>query len=159
MSIDVGAPCIDRSSGLGDYTLVGIDNPANASGTIDYICIYALSTMSSIEVASFIDEGSNVLSTNGVVALVNSSVGENTYNAPGDFTAFNISAGEYIGIKYIGSIEVATSGGGGVWYKAGDNIPASSVTFSWIANYIFSLYATGTEAAPPPTFIPQITMF
>ncbi len=159
MAIDVGAACSDRSDILGNYTAIGIDNPANATGTIDYICIFATNMqMSNVEVASFIDEGSNILSTNGVVSLANPSVGENIYNAPGDFTAFNISVGEYIGIvgRYL---EATATGGGGMWYKTGDNIPASSVTFSWIDGWALSLYATGTESAPPSIFIPQIIMF
>jgi hypothetical protein len=147
MAIDVGAACIDRSSFYATiWTIVGAENPANANGTIDYVCMWFYADPSNFEVASFVDEGSNVLSTNGTIALPDRGVGQQEYNAPGDFTAFNINSGEHIGFRMsAGSFERDLSGSG-YWGGAGDLIPCSSVSFTWYANRTISLYATGTEA-------------
>lgn len=151
MAIDVGPACNVYTANYPQaITRIVKDNPANATGTIDYICIYCGGVaMENVEVASFADEGSNVLSTNGVSGNLGTLLTDqqNIFNAPGDFTAFNINSDEYIGC-YHSSSSGAIRGdqsGAGLWYKTGDQIPASSVTFTWAANYRVSIYATGTE--------------
>lgn len=149
MAIDVGDPCIDRNSNFGNATGISQQNPANATGTIDYICAYLVTAPGDpVQVASFADEGSNVLSTNGTATTPNGSIGSNEWNAPGDFTAFAINSGEYIGCFYPGAVERSTDDGGSYWYLGGDNIPASSVSFNAYSPRKFSLYCTGTEAGP-----------
>lgn len=147
MAIDVGAACINRTAGSGDgYTHIGIENPANATGTIDYVCVYVYANITALEIASFVDEGSNVLSTNDDWGISpNPIAGENIYNAPGDFTAFNINAGEYIGAHCSAGTWERSNDGSGYWYVASDQIPCSSVTFLWAAERTQSVYATGTE--------------
>jgi len=151
MTIDVGPGCGNRGfTWPANYSLIVKDNPANAAGTIDYVCVYADSDMSGIEFASFADEGSEVLSTNGNTSGSNlGAIGDqqNEYNAPGDFTAFNINVGEYIGIYWSGgNIDRDSSGFAGMWWVANDQIPCSSVTFNLEVDDTISLYAIGTEA-------------
>lgn len=147
MAIDVGAACIDRGSDVSlTYTIVSLDNPANANGTIDYVCAWFKDDPAGVEVASFVDEGSNFLSTNEATALPDRGIGQQEYNAPGDFTAFNINAGEYIGIHAASGRIERDLAGSGYWYKTGDYIPASSERFTFQIGRIQSLYATGTEA-------------
>lgn len=164
MSIDVGSACIDRSTyQLGGFTVVAKENPANASGTIDHLCIW-LSAFSSgnFDFASFADEGSNVLSTNGVAQGLTCAVGQNEFNAPGDFTAFDINSGEYLGYYTQASdnrVEKTTSGSGLWRYDGADQIPCSSVTFAVQADRACSIYATGTETGGEPTFGPRLMAF
>jgi len=151
MAIDVGASCSDRGNYWSNYTAIGDENPANATGTIDYICTWIAGATNNFEVASFVHEGSNVLSTNGVSGNLGAlGSGQHEFNAPGDFTAFNIFFGEHIGFYHgtpagIG-VEKDFSGVGGYWYTASDQIPCSSATFSYSSSRTQSLYATGTEA-------------
>ena len=148
MPINVGPACINRGGALAlNITYVTKDNPANETGVINYICLWAATVMSGIEVASFSAVG-NDLTTNGHVALANAAVGKNEYNAPGDFAAFNINVDEYIGIYYTGgTIDVDWAGGVGVWDLAGDQIPCVGATFALTAGRIISLHGTGTTGA------------
>ncbi|MBU0846783.1 hypothetical protein KKH23_06290, partial [Patescibacteria group bacterium] len=147
MAIDVGPSCTERSgdSWPNNYTVAAKSNPANATGTIDYVCMWWNSTTSGVEVASFTDEGSDVLSTNGTASLPNRATeGEQEYDAPGDFTAFNITLDDYIGGVWTGGSLGRESGTPAVYYKSGDYIPCDSESFGSV-NYVLSIYATGTE--------------
>jgi len=147
MAIDVGSAAIDRAgnSDLSDYTFIAAENPANESGTINHIEVYIYSDTGTIEVASFYKTNGNTFSTRGSTGVLEVEVGLNVYNAPGDFTAFDINIGDYIGIHGVGStirIEQDSSGDG-KWYKPGDYIPCTDTLFSWLVDRTISLYATG----------------
>jgi len=149
--IDVGEGCIDRSATRSPApTYVAMGNPANATGTIDTVSVWANTNMGGIEYASFVDEGSNVLSTNGDTngSNLTATAGECTeHTSPGHFSAFNINSGEYIGVYWASGALDRGTGGSGIWWITGDNIPASSVTFApGVGGEVCSLYATGTEA-------------
>lgn len=150
--IDVGAPAIDRDSyGASAYTWIGKENPANATGTIDHIEIWATGN-GNIEVASFEEVSENTFTTRGSSGLLTVLTGLNIFNAPGDFTAFDINEEDYIGI-YTGTaygVDITYSGEG-MWFQSGDLIPCTNQSFNWYATATISLYATGTEGeAPPP---------
>lgn len=151
MAIDVGSACVVGDNGQSDgYTRIDKNNPANATGTIDSICIYAQNSMSGIEYAAFTDEGSNIFSTNGDTngSALTATGGQQTYHtaAGNDFTAFAIATGEYLGHYFtVGRLEMDVSGIG-QWYVVGDDIPASSVTFTFVATRSLSVYGTGTES-------------
>ena len=153
MAIDVGSTCQERASTTNDeWTVIVSENPANATGTIDTVCVHSRVGygMSGIEYASFADEGSNVLSSNGDTNGSNLSAnGQVTHTAAGDdFVAFAINVDEYIGVYWAaGRLRATSSGEAGIWGKSGtDWVPATSQTFSWSAGYTESVYATGTEA-------------
>ena len=152
MAIDVGSACIDRNEIDGpNYTVIDENNPANATGTIDYITVHAAAGgMGGIQFGIFIHGGSNAFTLRDF----DESPGKNTangceeFNAPGDFTAFSINTGDYIGIYWTtGSIEKATNGGDGQWWKNGDCIYSGlSETFNHSTPRITNIYGTGTEA-------------
>lgn len=151
MAIDVGHICEILENTNDNATYVGKENPANADGDIDYICIWGTaSPITDAEVASFIDEGSDVLSTRigGVSGnLGNLSGGENPFTAEGDFTSFSIETNDYIGITgSSGTHYRESSSGSGYWHKSGDYIPASSESFTSFTPRTISVYATGPEA-------------
>jgi hypothetical protein len=147
-AIDVANDCGYRAAtNAQGYTYIDLGNPANATGTIDYICVYAADA-GTIKFAAFHDEGGNVYSTNGYTIGLTVSAGLNEFSAPGDFTAFNINAGEYLG-HYAADSAIArtNTGGSGVYRKSGDYIPCTSQTFVLAdADAITSIYATGVES-------------
>ena len=156
--IDVGPSAESRGGALSDFTMVNKENSANATGTLDHLEVYISFADGGdiVDFASFIDEGSNVLSTNGVIQGLTVTSGLNIYDAPGHFVAFAISTGEYLGTYSDATVDRDTSGGSGMWYTASvDSIPASSVTFSSIDNWTISSYAEGTIAV---TAIPQVVI-
>lgn len=154
MAIDVGLNCTykDLSITGTPNTVVSMDNPANATGTIDYLCSVAHSyDMIAVQFASFSASGNN-LTTNGYTGNLGTitKITPVEFNAPGDFTAFNINAGEYIGMAYTGGrADQIGSGGAGIWNSSGTfNIPCSGAAFTVLdVDGIVTVYATGTESA------------
>jgi len=153
--IDVGSAATDRGSSadtLG-YTTIATENPANASGTIDHIEIFMNSATSAvIDVAAFEQVDTNTFTSRGSSGNLNVVAGLNTFNAPGDFTAFDIEAGDYIGFYGSGTanrIEQDTSGDG-KWYSYADRIPCTNQLFTAVASRTISLYAEGTISGGPP---------
>lgn len=153
--IDVGAAASDRGSSsdtLG-YTTIATENPANASGTINHIEIFMnTATAAVIDVAAFEHLGSNYFTSRGSSGNLNVVAGLNTFNAPTDFTAFDIEAGDYIGFYGSGTanrIEQDTSGDG-KWTNFADNIPCTNQLFSVVASRTISLYAEGSIGGAPP---------
>lgn len=153
MAIDVGASCIARTSGIFTaYTVASYVNPANETGTIDYICIYSHSRIYlPFEVASFETwgeptGGKGYFTTHDYVTLAaQPSSGKTEYEAPGDFTAFDIDSGEYIGFyNSVGALQSNVGGTGfqGCFYLSGDYIPAYRNTFTE-TTWISSIYGTG----------------
>lgn len=147
MAIDVGPGAWNDAAAYSSRTAVDETNPANADGTIDHVETFFSGTGTNFESASFIHEGGTDFSTNGVSgALGNLADGFNEWDAPGDFTAFNISTGEYIG-AYWASGTIERRAQGNMWFNVADNIPASSVTFSnYVTTREVALYATGVES-------------
>lgn len=141
--IDIGSAAIDRSTfAEATWTIIDKNNPANASGTIISVQIYAVSgnDLADCEVATFIDEGSSVYSTRDT-----ETIGAVTSGSVQTFPGLDMSVatGDYIGIYFSsGLVELDTSGAG--WeLKIGDNIPCSSVTFAFYADRTMSLYGEG----------------
>ena len=140
-TIDVGSAAIDREQNVaGPMTLIDGNNPANATGTIDTIEIYSNTIMYDTEVATFIDEGSDVFSTRDSETLGTVSSGYR------DFTGLDmdVSTDDDIGVYFSGG-KIEKDAGGNSWTKSADQIPCSSVTF-FTYNAILSLYGTGTES-------------
>jgi len=144
-AIDVGSSCdITGSVATAGKTRIDKQNSANLTGTIDYCCLNSDTALTGIKIASFINEGGNVLSTHDYTGLADQgSSGLSEYNAPEDFTAFDIDAGEYLGIYYSSGGIRFNNSGVGQWNSSGDHIPSSSVTYSLTSNVQLSLYATG----------------
>jgi len=145
-AIDVGGDAINRTSFWGStYTLVSKNNPANFSGKITSVQIWAAAQLLNCEVAIFYAVSGTNLTTrsNATIGTVNSG---SLQTFPVDL---DVVAGDYIGLYFTGGaaqIEAASSGGLGLLYAAGDNIPCTNVLFTLQAGYIMSLYGTGIQA-------------
>ncbi|MDD5081773.1 MAG: hypothetical protein PHU08_00225 [Dehalococcoidales bacterium] len=147
-SIDVGAAATDRASStsISTYTLISIENPANATGTIDTVEVFAAVNVSNGEVAIFYVVSGNNLSTRDTHTIGNFSAGSKV--TVSGISDFNVTSGDYIGIHgTAGSIE-RDSSGSGYWRYSGDSIPCTDLTHDVSTDRTQSLYATGTEAGP-----------
>jgi hypothetical protein len=140
--IDVGSAAINRGSAKSTRTCIGKDNPANASGKITSVEIWAQANLSNVEVATFFVVSGNNLSTRDTHVI-----GSVTAGSKQTFSGLDIDveAGDYIGIYFSGGfIENDISGHSGVWSdNGGDFIPCTDHTFSVLHGNAISLYGTG----------------
>lgn len=141
--IDIGDAAILRvpaeAAGAG-LTMVSKNNPANATGKIETICIYAKVAMTGVKVAIFYIESGNRLSTRSDVTIGNVASGYHEFSVE-----LNVNEGDYIGLYWvIGEIEGDWSASGdGQWSRGGDNIPCTNVLYNFFNGTHRSLYGIG----------------
>ena len=151
-AIDIGSPAIDRATfwGSGHTNRIVKGNPANGTGKITSIEIYAHSAMTDVEVATFYQVSANVFSTRDNEAIGNISAGYSQHNVDLD-----VEAGDLLGMHYTsGEMELTGTGQGqvGVWkLNDVDAIPCTDTTFTFVADCTFSLYGSGITSANPHT--------
>ncbi len=122
----IGADAEPQSSAAfttSDFTFI-YDEAAAITGTIDSIEYFTdTDAAGSLFFGVFSKSGSNftdVQSATGLPATANALI---QVGAPTDFTAMAISTGEYIGFYLTtGTLDKATSGGGGYWFFSGNAI-------------------------------------
>lgn len=144
-TIDIGAEAIDRALPWGvSSTAVEQSNPANGTGAITSVEVWFASNGSNVEVATFDEGASNVLSTRDSETLGSVTAGSKQTFSGLDM---DVETGDYLGLYgTAGNIERTNSGGTGIWYKTGDQIPCTSETFTDYSGRIISLYGEGEEA-------------
>jgi len=141
--IDIGSPAILRLSALSEsYTRIEKDNPANATGKITSIEIWANTNLSTCIVATFYCVSGNNFSTRDY-----KYIGDVTAGSKQTFDVnLDVQVGDYIGIYWgHGNIAADIAGYAGVWYKSGNNIPCTNETFTLHDGYTLSLYGTGLQ--------------
>ncbi|GAJ09052.1 unnamed protein product, partial [marine sediment metagenome] len=148
--IDVGADPIDRASVTSTgYTYVDSANPANASGILHTVKVWAASNIVGLRVGTFyILEGSWLQCRDSAV------IGDVPAGAERTFTGFSIAVqeGDYIGcyVPATGEVERDTEGYEGIWYKIGEYIdPDDNTVFGFAAGDAISLLGYGKIEAPP----------
>jgi len=144
MAIDVGSPATDRASnGYTGNTIIVLDNPANASGTITSVEVWSPENMADCIVGTFF-----LLSGTYYKCRDSEAIGSVTAGAKRTFpVSINVVAGDFIGM-YIGSgaIERDTEGYSGIYRVSGEHIdPDDEANYTLDAGDTVSLYATGTE--------------
>lgn len=158
-TIDVGAAATDRASNSSStgWTVIALDNPANYTGTINHIEVYKHSEddITGLIVGSFFLVSGTTYECRDSSSIGTISGAEGLYelDAPGDFTAFDITADDYLGF-YItgGSAEMDTSGGGGLRYATDEYIdPEDQTSYSLLSGYAISVYGEGIADTTPPT--------
>lgn len=143
--IDIGSPAIDRNVSWGTIrTTINKDNPANLSGKITSVEIWAKENMSNCEVATFYVVSGNSLSTRDTQAVGSVTAGsKQTFEVD-----LNVEEGDYLGIYYTaGDIELSSADYVGVWHSGPDTsdlIPCTNHEFGYTATKTMSLYGTGT---------------
>jgi hypothetical protein len=142
----MGNEAIDRSTyNSSPKTNVDKNNPANASGTITSVEIYAYSALTLVEVATFFTVSGNNLSTRDTEIIGSVTAGYHQYNVNLD-----VVIGDFIGIYFAtGSLDRSTETATGSVYVASDQIPCTNVTFTALANNTISLYGTGATLGWP----------
>ena len=146
MTIDIGSPAINRGDSLlSAWTYIDLTNPADYSGKITSVEIYARSgyNLVNCEVATFFLVSGSNYSTRGTHTIGAVSGGSKQTFSGLDI---DVEAGDFIGIHFTsGHIEFDTSGGSGVLYKEADYIPCTNETFSVRdADGAISVYGIGT---------------
>lgn len=141
--IDVGEDPIDRPGiAVANYTLIALDNPANASGTITQAEIWAASNLSNCVVGTFY-----LVSGTTYKCRDSESIGSVTSGSRQVFTGLTIdvSSGDYIGMYYTsGTMERHYSGYSGIRYVSGEYIdPDDQTSYSLMAGDTMSLFARG----------------
>jgi len=153
-SIDIGAAAIDRNNNFNPTrTSINLDNPANASGTINTIKVWAYTSMTGLRVGTF------YLVSGGTYKCRDSAtIGNVTAGSEQTFAGLSIAveAGDYIGCYYpSGVIELSDSGGAGVYRISGEYIdPDDQASYDFYAGFVISLYGIG-ETTIYPTVITQ----
>lgn len=142
--INIGVTPINRGSSFAPLTMVNYGGPANGTGAITEVQIWAKTTLENCEVAIFYIVSGNNLSTRD-----SEYIGQVIY---GDVRTFPVSltvqAGDMIGMYFTtGALERDTSGGDGVFYTGGDHIPCTDYTFTSLGGNVLSL--SGTGETPP----------
>ncbi len=145
-AIYIGAPAIDRSGAreMNPDTFVGKEGSADGTGKITSVEMWFAIQGANVEVATFIDEGGNVLSTRDY-----ETIGTVTAGSKQTFSGLDmaVETGDYLGVAgTAGQIE-QTPSGEGLWHATSDQIPCSSVTFDLFSSgKTLSLYGTGEGA-------------
>jgi len=137
---DIGNAAIDRNNSSGAGTHVDKNNPADGTGRITSIEIWANTDLTNCEVATFFVVSGDNLSTRD-----SETIGTVTAGSKQTFVVnLDVVVGDYIGIKTAsGGIEVSTDASGYWWYFSGDAIPCTDETFTLEANRVISLYGKG----------------
>lgn len=146
-AIDIGEPAIVRTTSIVDNnTSINRGNPANASGIITSIEIYASAAYPLVgcKVGTFYTTNGNTLKCRDVEDIGNVSGGsKQTFSG----LSLAVVAGDYIGIYYsTGGVYVAYTGGSGEWYITGDHCiidDETTYTLDSGGDSILSLYGTG----------------
>ena len=142
--IDIGSPAINRGASQSAYSQFNIDNPANATGTITSVEIWAVKNLSNVKVATFYLVSGEYYSTRDY-----ESIGSVTAGSKQTFSVnLDVQIGDYLGIYYSsGRLEKDGSGYSGIRYKAGDYIPCTHTFYSiYDSDATLSLYGIGATA-------------
>lgn len=156
--IDVGSIPIDRD-GSATYEVTWIDkaNPANASGTLQNIKVYAATNITGFRVGTFYVVSGNTLKCRDSAVIGNVTAGsEQTFTE----LAITVEAGDYIGCYFSsGALERGSTGGIGLWSVIGEYIdPNDQATYSLAAGYAISLYGYGSFAVVETTVANEFPM-
>lgn len=153
--IDIGSDCSDRAGNStdvnGNTTWIDKTNPANDTGKITNVAIWAYVSMASAYVATFYCPDPTNFPDNFTARSASGNLGAVTSGSLQNFAVnLNVVVGDFIGIYFTDqttAIEFSTSGGSGLWYKAADQTACVDTAFLTIAGWAMSLYGTGATPA------------
>lgn len=153
--IDIGNPAVDWDSQcVSGYTYILCDNPANASGKITQIELWAATELTNCEVATFYVVSGNNLSTRDSQNIGTIPAGSKQTRTV-DLT---VVAGDYIGFTAVGNLGRMDSGGHDYWYRSSDTIPCTNQLFTFHeTNRKLSLYGTGSSVIIPTITTQAVT--
>ena len=145
VDIDIGMPAIDRASSTGTNTYVDKLNPANGTGKITSVEIWAAADLINCEVATFFQPDPGGF-PNNFTTRDTQVIGTVTAGSKQTFPVdLDVEEGDYIGIYFTAGTLERDLGSGGYWYHNVDDIPCVNQEF-WVtgSGAELSLYGTGT---------------
>ena len=151
-AIDIGPAASDRSTYWSQgNTAFNLENPANGSGTITDIEIWANTSMAGCKVGTFYGTAPNFTPRDVAV------IGNVTSGSKQTFSGLSIAVevGDYIGLYFAsGRQELDSSGFAGIYWLSGDQFGAGEQAYSLAAGFELSLYGTGEETPAGITVTP-----
>lgn len=142
VDIDIGNPAIDGIGYLNpNFTFIDLNNPANASGIISSVELYAKETLSNCEVAIFYLVSGTNYSTRDYQAIGTVIGGvKRTF-----LITLDVQAGDFIGLHFTaGTLRAsAETGSEKACSTSGDRIPCSNYNFVGTIERLISIYGTG----------------
>ena len=141
MTIDIGSSAIDRGSFLAtnNITFISVENPANLSGRITSIEIWAVLEMTGVKVATFEEVDTNTFTARDSYTIGTVAAGsKQTFDVDLD-----VQAGDYIGLYTTGGAIENDTSGSGTWNTSGDQTGCVGELFTFNADRTMSLYGTG----------------
>lgn len=146
MAIDIGPVAIDRDIRLiSSLTGINLENPANATGTIDTMEFWWEDVDGTgVKAGTFF--GSSTDYTSRDVEIIGTVTADSKQTFSG--LDCDVETGDFIGTYHPsgGGIERSSTGFLGVYFKSGDQFGAGLQTYSLLAGDATSAYGTGTEA-------------
>jgi hypothetical protein len=148
VAIDVGNAAINRGGNwpTANYTVLNYGNPANADGVIDTVELYAVlnNNLEGCKVGIFYNISGTTYACRDYAVI-----GDVTGGSKQTFSGLSIDVvtGDIIGLLFTrGQFEREESGGAGIGYDAGDNMPSGPKVYTTYAGDVLSIYGTGAAA-------------
>lgn len=141
IDIDIGSAAINRAGATpgGLYTFVDKNNPANVSGKITSVEIWANVDLALCYVATFYVVSGDNLSTRST-----HNIGDVTAGAKRTFEVnLTVQDGDYIGVQFFTGKLERDEVGVGYWAISGDFIPCINQPFDFYATRTISVYGIG----------------
>ncbi|GAI91701.1 unnamed protein product, partial [marine sediment metagenome] len=153
-AIDIGPGAVDLTSSIGDGdTNIDKANPANLSGKITSVEIWAKSNLTGCRVGIFYTTNGNTLKCRSAATL-----GSIFSGSKQTLTGLNLDvvAGDYIGLYWAsGDMEYGFGGGADVWFTGGDHcVVDDEAAYSVGAGDIISIYGIGITVVAPTVTTP-----
>ena len=143
-TIDVGPPAIDgdEQSSNGN-TYIDVGNPANASGTLTKVELFANIDLTNCKVGVFYTDSSNYKcrSTATIGSVTDGS--KQTFNV-----SLSIQSGDFIGLYFDGGYLERQSSGGQARYTSGDHCVVNDTTSYTTSTKLYSIHGYAEAAAP-----------
>lgn len=149
MAIDIGAGAINRSTSTSEsYTYIDKINPANESGVITAVEIWAYTNLVGCIVGTFYVVSGYTLKCRDSVAIGSVTSGsKQTFSG----LSLTVEVGDYIGFYATsGRVERDSSGYDGNWRLSGEYIdPGDEATYGFLSGDAISLYGSGGIGGEP----------
>ena len=144
--IDIGVSDIINRTGTWsfNYTTIILENPANDSGTITEINVWANQDLTGFKVGTFFGSGGTFECRDFALIGSVTAGSKQTFTEDSESTplAIEVQTGDYLGFISTGGLIESTTGGDGVYYKSGDQTGEGEV--SGYSAYATTISANGT---------------
>ena len=143
-AIDVGGEATDRAGNASDsWTFLGLDNPANDTGIITDVEIWAFGELTGCKVGTFFGTAPDYTPRDSAVLGTIAAGSKQTSSG----LSIDVQTGDLIGIFFSGgSLEQDEPGGIGVYRLNGDQFAAGQQTYTLGADRVMSLKGIGTTS-------------